>query len=234
MSNIVKEIFITGIEKVKLQEVVLYNINYAIQYTGTTKNVDVKEFEVVELTKEILNNFRNLRVDEISIAFKNGLNNEYGEFFGLNVKTYVQWIKVYYNSEKRHATIFNKHHIQLPMKTEPTNEELEKIFIDALEFSKNHFQKTGEILDKGNAIFRGLWKRKLLNLNQEQVQQYRDDAYWLLNSELNDSFEKAKHEHDRGQVTQIKKQIDELESGMSDSVKMIAGNLALKDYFKTL
>lgn len=61
------------------------------------ENLQILAGALLEETKQ----FKFLRIEEIKIAFKNGVRGEYGDWFGINIKTFYQWIKGYQFDEKR-------------------------------------------------------------------------------------------------------------------------------------
>jgi len=79
-------------------------ISRAHYFTGVNNDVtkELLKFQSNELKLE-LNRKENSRItaSEIEKAFQNGLRGEYGAFFGLNGKTYHQFIKAFLNEEKR-------------------------------------------------------------------------------------------------------------------------------------
>ena len=50
---------------------------------------------------EIKAYFSFLRIDELRICLANGIRGEYGEFYGINIKSIHSWIRAYQISEKR-------------------------------------------------------------------------------------------------------------------------------------
>lgn len=52
-----------------------------------------------------LSKFKHMSIQDVQIAFKNGVRREYGEFYGLNPATYYQWLKSYQFDEKRKAAL---------------------------------------------------------------------------------------------------------------------------------
>lgn len=54
-----------------------------------------------ELVSDLQKYNSTMTVPEIELAFKNGWKGEYGEYFGLNNKTYFQWVNAYCWTEKR-------------------------------------------------------------------------------------------------------------------------------------
>lgn len=214
----------------ELKKVILDDIMYAVSYINTLKSKDILSFEVIELSKEILQ-FPTLRIDEIRIAFRCGLNGEFGEYFGLNVKTYVGWIKSYVTSEKRHMAIKNDHIKQLPEK-KLTDKDLENIFVSAFNFSESYFKKNGVVLDKGNAIFDGLWKRGLIKMTPEETLQSKEDALFEMTGNLNMQINQpCVNSEDFALKKQLEKKIEEISINHPEVISL-AKDKILEQFFK--
>lgn len=92
-------------------------------------------FEEVEKT------FRNLRIEEIKLAFRNGVRKEYGDFFGLNVSTFHGWIKRFVADEKRaEAYAKTKQEVIMPIATES---EAFEMWREAIKKQFEQFKSTG-------------------------------------------------------------------------------------------
>jgi len=74
---------------------------------------------VNEVTNSILNKFPGLRLQEIPVCFAKGIRGEYGEFYGLSVISFEQFIEGYIHSPERQEAA-KTHYKQLEQKTEPT------------------------------------------------------------------------------------------------------------------
>lgn len=63
-----------------------------------------------QLYNELMVKFRNMKHGELRLAFRKGVLKEFGEYFGINVQTCYNWIKLYYQSEelKRAKAEFNR------------------------------------------------------------------------------------------------------------------------------
>lgn len=75
-----------------------------------------------EVTDIIIANYPSLRLHEIPTAFGNGIRKEYGEFFGLSVVSFEQFIKGYLASPKRTNLVKDVANIS-ETKPEPTAED---------------------------------------------------------------------------------------------------------------
>lgn len=77
---------------------------------------------VNEVTKSILNKYPALRLPEIPIAFEKGIRKEYGEYYGLCVVTFEQFIAGYLTSSTRQNLVKERDKL-IETKNEPTVDE---------------------------------------------------------------------------------------------------------------
>ncbi|MFA5849968.1 MAG: hypothetical protein WC833_08795 [Bacteroidales bacterium] len=84
-------------------------------------------FMSCEFANELKTNFDYLTISEVNIALTNGVKGEYGKYYGLNVITFLDWIKSYVSSPERQQAIKTLQIKQITQKTEPTADEIEKI-----------------------------------------------------------------------------------------------------------
>ena len=78
---------------------------------------------VNEVTNSILNKFPTIRLQEIPIAFQKGIRNEYGDYFGLCVVSFEQFIQGYLSGPDRKQLVDEKNKLMIDVKTEPTKDE---------------------------------------------------------------------------------------------------------------
>lgn len=84
-------------------------------------------FQASEFYKIALKRFPAITLDEIDQALTNGFHGDYGDYFGLNTKTFMIFIKEYYQSPERIQALkkFNDQ-LALPVRTIPTADEIRK------------------------------------------------------------------------------------------------------------
>lgn len=102
--------------------------------------------QIIELQPEIKNYFAFLTLQEIEIYFKRGIAGAYGEWFGLNFKTYIGWINAGRSGAERQAAIeaIEKGKKELePKPKELTLEEKYKIMRDSLIEKYDQFKAVG-------------------------------------------------------------------------------------------
>lgn len=81
------------------------------------------EYLLNQLTDNVLQNFPSLRLAEIPLAFAAGIRGQYGEYFGLSVISFEQFLIGYLASEQRAKLVEDKHRLMIEERTEPTAEE---------------------------------------------------------------------------------------------------------------
>lgn len=85
---------------------------------------NMKDYMANELTDNIISRFPQLRIAEIPIAFANGIRGKYGEYFGLSVISFEQFIAGYLDSEDRMKLMDERNRLLLEVKTEKTPDEI--------------------------------------------------------------------------------------------------------------
>lgn len=95
---------------------------------------------VNKILDSILEKYTSIRADEIATAFANGIRKQYGEYYGLCLISFEQFIEGYLNSPERKEQAKN-HYKSLETKSEPTEDEkftiAKHLCIDALMVIKN-------------------------------------------------------------------------------------------------
>jgi len=241
------QLYITLYESVRIvnmTEEVLINASIdlvAASYaeSGIRLSNDPKESDTqLETLSNILKNdlkqyHRFMTIEEVREAFKRGARKMYGDFMGINISTYTDWINKF-RFDKERAEALSRRERMLKPKDGLTKEDKERIFQDALNDCLEYFRKTGKVIDTGGAIFDGLWKRKKIKLTPEQVESYKEQA-------SKNEYERLEHERklaadklDRITVNRIDIQMDELMDEKNMSIRIEAKRLSLVDYFKSL
>lgn len=137
--------------------------------TGEKK--EMTDLTIDELSSDFKKYNGNLSFQEIEIAFKNGVKGEYGEYFGLNNKTYFQWVNGYAYGEKRlkvkKALSDAKEKANQPI-VKKSEQEANEIMKNAVLKSFEDFKKGAVIFDGGNVKYNYLVKLELLNFSKER------------------------------------------------------------------
>lgn len=96
---------------------------------GQSIETEDLRFMAREFSRSIYERFPGLTIEEVSIALDKGVKKDFGEYFGLNVITFLDWVKAYQNSEARQKVLEEKRRAELPEKAAPTKEEIERMQI---------------------------------------------------------------------------------------------------------
>lgn len=189
------------------------------------------KFQTENLISDIADvKYKKFTIQDIKFAFKNGLKGEYGEWMGLNNKTYNQWLKGFLENRKSALVHTSPKQIEYTL----SQQEIEKIQKDAVITCYALWQRTGEIFDRGNASYNYLWDRGLLRFDEETWGRYLEAAKSLELARANEVLKKAKLRFDKITVLAAHTELEQLEKGEDSSIKILARKLALSDYFKSL
>lgn len=78
-------------------------VNMAFSLSGQKPDNGNELIIVNELYAKLMETYPHCTMDEVRTAIRNGVFDEYGEYYGLNVKTFVMFIRSYLFSEQRKA-----------------------------------------------------------------------------------------------------------------------------------
>ena len=181
-----------------------------------------------EVTRDVMKDFYMLSLQEIEIAFGEGVRGKYGDFYGLNIVTFNKWMQFYLDSGKHYQYIMvtNKDQKQLQQKTEPTDEEKENILKSGVLRCYNQWKETGEIIDYGNPIFHYLYDKGEIEIDDKAWFNYCLNAKNTITAEI-----KAKAVSIDKMERLTAKAILRDES-LESQILSLAKKLVLADYFK--
>lgn len=199
---------------------------------NTIEEQDLHNSTVISFCEDLIKYNGTLTLDEIRYCFNEGYKREfingayfykYGEYFGLNNKTYFQWINGYTFCEDRvkalKAITEAVKFIENPPVPPPTPEEIaeisRKVAITAWKDSK----AGKEILDIGNAIYNYIDGLKMIPFSKERkneiLKQSQDELIGEKKDELNKVTigDEGKPQYDKINAKSIKGLIDDLRLG---------------------
>lgn len=171
----------------------------------------------------------NTPIEEIKAAVQLGLSGKLAPHFGkVSTTKFMEWLSEYQASNERAVAI--RKYRENEKKMEVTQKQKDETFNEALQFSRDHYKKTGVILDAGNALFHRLWKDGKIRFQKEVADEYLNRAAEIVNREDEIELKKARESLDKTTVGNImQKMASEFETG--ERAKSEACKLALKDYF---
>lgn len=83
------------------KNIVVKSIHLFINYTIMDRGINLEKDEIIyikqRVTDDIINDFYMLTLEDIKLAFKLGVRNEFGDYFGINPVTMYSWLKSYKN-----------------------------------------------------------------------------------------------------------------------------------------
>jgi hypothetical protein len=140
-----------------------------------------------ELKDTVLNNYPALTIEEIKIALKNGVYEKYGQYFGLNPKTFFKFIEKYLFSEERKEAkkkFENKKFLHTSL-IEMTPEEREKDNKDFINYLYTQFLNGKLILDYIPSLaYDFLDKTNTIQLSNDQKYMHMEWAKSYINNLL--------------------------------------------------
>jgi hypothetical protein len=209
---------------------VLNNESYVVD------GVEIKpiKFQIQELSKDIDKNFNKLTVEELYIAFSEGVRGIYGEFYGLNNVTYFKWLKSYKESETRRNALFELNKLREPVKLELpqkqySNSEIYELNkVNIIDFYYNYFLKEKECITfPYSLIYKTLDCCKIINYSvNERIEMYKK-AQFVLESKL-------RNERAKGiiKASKMEFEIKEIQEPKSQKVIIKAQEMLVLKFFE--
>lgn len=137
---------------------------------GIKLEADDLRFMAREFARAVFERFSGLTIEEISVALDKGVKKDFGDYYGLNVITFIDWVRAYQQCEARVKAINERYKATLPESIPPTPEERNRRNIEADLRLFGDYLKTGEIsrFDVYNAmIYDDLDQRGLISQANE-------------------------------------------------------------------
>lgn len=81
-------------------------VSEVIQISGRKDIADADRFYLVKITQdELLSEYRYLTGSEIRFAFNQGVRGRYGEYYHINLPTFIRWLDKYLESDERQRVL---------------------------------------------------------------------------------------------------------------------------------
>jgi len=179
---------------------------------------------------DLIQYFKTLTIQEIGLAVQNGIRGEYGEFYGINVKTIHQFCKAFRDSFERNETMRKMKQETEPDEQRLSQAEIDKIMVPACLKAFENYKATGELIDFGGAKFVYLKSLGLISLTPERQTEIMEQAKKEQAEESNRAIFKSGADSMAGIIAgKILKNLDKHET-----VKNAARLIALREYFDYL
>lgn len=147
---------------------------YALR--GTPIGTENLKFVSSELNRSICERFPFLTVQEIGIALDKGVKKDYGDYYGLSVVTFLDWIRAYSKSDEYYEARRIKADRALPEKVPPTPEEIEKHKRDSIVWAFAFYRDKKFLIDYQNTCYRYLVDNGILKLSEAEKKQIIEEA----------------------------------------------------------
>lgn len=122
---------------------------------------------------DLKNYFNGMTIEEIKVAFKRGLMKEFGDYFGLNPVTFLNWLKNYMTSANRSS-------VKTKLKTQEekvlSDQEKEELNLKGVIRCWNDFKEKRIIYDFGNATYNYLERKGIINFNKQRKNEIKADV----------------------------------------------------------
>jgi len=213
-----------------IEEKLIDLVNKTHLIAGIKHSGDIRELNttVSEIIAELRFNKTNIRINEIEIAFQNGVHKKYGDYFGLNAVTFCGFIKSYILDPTRLEAIKLKNMTE--EKKQPTLQERFETAKNLALTAYDKFDKGQSIELEGATVYRFLAGLKVIVYDDEEQAQFMTGATNEVIAKKN--LEKVTS-MDKNVRNLIQKQLDDI-SLLSEKIKLTAQHNGLVQYFEIL
>lgn len=207
----------------------------AFHDTGTMFKQDERTL-IITTYDEIKTYFPYLKSGELRMAFASGVRKEYGEYFGINLVTFNQWIKGWMKDEKR----MNAKKELLKDKEYPpvmTISEAEYAWKEAITRQFKEFKKTGHLVcEFPNHLFKHLEQIGLICISNAQKFEIRNKAIESIIQSKKIARLNPKSKLHLFQLSDQIKRIEEDKMTKEDmaEVKQMARLMSIKNYYSSI
>jgi hypothetical protein len=185
--------------------------------------------------EEIKTVFPNCTVDELKLCMRNGVRREYGDYYGLNIATFNQWLKAFAQSERRRrAKLESEQRAETPP---VSKEEALQMWKEVMVKYFNEYKTTGNLCAPLPTMqYRMYEEMGLINLTVNEKNELMEQA--KINVLAKTRQQKA-HNYMNGRIYDaraLKNIITKLENNQPGSyeqnlIKSEARYLAIKKYY---
>jgi len=188
--------------------------------------------------QEVSNDFKFLRIDEMKLAFHNGIRKQYGEFYGLNIATFHSWIKAYIAEDRRKDALAKiKELNEAPPKPIMTATEAEYAWKETIKKQFAQFKETGQLLiEFPSYAFEWFESHGLITLSNEEKKAIFEQAKLRVSEKKRLVRLNPKNRSELNSATSFLNRLatNQLTSEEQREIKSEARFMALKSYFESI
>ena len=177
------------------------------------------------VTDDILNDFSNLSLQDIQLCFKMGVRGNLGEYFGINVVTFYQWLKKY-KEDILPQTFHEVSKFLPPAKAEEPQVDFKMLDLEKVNgicnaIDKYKQEKIYDFNDIGNIHYKFLKRNNVFDFSDEVINSTKEDARSKFVSELKNKNLELLGQGKSIQMIQIDSVMDKIEQGDKDFESLI-------------
>ena len=122
-----------------------------IQISGRKDIADADKLFLIEKTKEeLLNAYRYLTGAEVRHAFGQGVRGRYGDYYHINLPTFIKWLEKYLESDERQRVVDSRRNKtpvshQLAQKGTYSERDMSELYRHRANYNYKKFLETGDI-----------------------------------------------------------------------------------------
>lgn len=170
-------------------------ITEVIQISGRKDIADADKLFLIEKTKEeLLAEYRFLTGAEVRYAFAQGVRGRYGDYYHINLPTFIKWLDKYLQSDERERVVDSRRHRtpvshQLAEKGTYSDRDMAELYRHRANYNYKQFLETGKIEVAGltslrqlfeDFIFQQMRKDGKVHINEKKIEdvfiRYRDNG----------------------------------------------------------
>ncbi len=177
--------------------------------------------------KEELTDYRYITIAELKKCFKSGYKEEYGKYYGLNVKTFIVWVEYYIKNERQIE--LNNRKKQKVTNDVQTKEEKQYWINKGVLTCFDYFVENSTIKDGYIYVYDILYEVGLLPVDKETKDKVYKSAIEVMNYELN-----SKKAISLSEKNDIKLTIERIKNPKDNLVINKCKEISLLRYFRGL
>ena len=178
-------------------------------------------------------NYKWITLKELEVIFDKGRKKEFGDYFGLNINTFEMWIESWDKKDRPKEMLSRKFDAPI-IEKKLTEQEEDKIMIEAIERAKDEFKKTGNL--NAGAVGQYDWldkNGKLLeafNMSENDFKAFKTRIYKEV-KESTKNILKGLKSNNIEEKRQIKQSLLDIEKNKSGEVISESKKEILKKYY---
>ncbi len=188
------------------------------------------------IIKDIYRDYSFMTTEEVAIAFRMGVREEFGELYGMHIRQFYVWLRKYNQHIKKEA-IARLKVLDKPKDVIPTESEKDKIrksWLNVWCVMFDEWMEGKDVLfaDANNVFYNYCCDNKILELTIDEKKELYKQAELLF--KLKHNPKNANGKNQRVDFGEILKKLQKGDVAINDRIKSEAKNLSIKFLFRKL